>query len=123
MEVSQNHFHIVDYVVFVFMFLISIGIGVYFGFAGRKQKTTDDYLMGGRQLSLIPVALSLVVSVVSANTLLGAPAETYNYGIMYWLILIGLVPATVIVAVTFVPLFYPTKVTSANEVRPILHSF
>ena len=116
MALERNYFHAVDYVVFVLMFLVSIAIGLYFGFAGSKQKTTKEYLMGNRNMQLAPVALSLVVSVVSANTLLGAPAEMYSFGIMYWFMLIGLIPGTILVAIFFVPLFYPLKLISANEV-------
>ena len=116
MAADRNYFHVVDYVVFILMFLVSMAIGAYFGFVGSKQKTTKEYLMGNRNMRLAPVTLSLVVSVVSANTLLGAPAETYSYGIMYWFMLLGLVPATILVAAFFVPLFFPLQITSVSEV-------
>ncbi len=119
MEVDRHYFHVVDYVVFVLMLCVSMGIGVYFAIVGRHHNTTEDYLMGNRNMKLLPVSMSLVVSVVSANTLLGAPADTYYYGIMYFFMLIGLIPATIIVCIWFVPLFYPMRITSANEVMYI----
>ena len=82
---------------------------------------SEKYLVGDRQMSLIPVTISLLVSVISANTLIGVPAEMYAYGINYWLLPIGLVPACIGVAFTFVPLLYPLKITSCYEVRTILH--
>ncbi|KOB72498.1 Uncharacterized protein OBRU01_12141 [Operophtera brumata] len=50
---SMQHFTVVDYVFFVFMLAICGGIGVYFGFV-KKQRSTQDYLMGGRNMKLVP---------------------------------------------------------------------
>ena len=82
----MNRFHAVDYILFTVMLLISLGIGVYSAFTGGSQKTTSEYLMGNRQLKLGPVALSICVSMISANTLVGVPAETYGFGISYGMI-------------------------------------
>ncbi len=113
---DRNYFHVVDYVLFVTMFISSMSIGLYFALAGGGQKSTEEYLMGSRNMKLFPVATSLAVSVISANTLLGAPAEVYAYGLNYWFMLTGLVVATLIVAFTFVPLLFRLRVISANEV-------
>lgn len=73
------YFGLVDYIVFVALFLVSLAIGIYFAVVDRKSPDPEQYLMGGRKLSLLPVALSITVSVVSTNTLLGAPAEVNRY--------------------------------------------
>ena len=49
-----------DYLVFVFMLCASCAVGVYYGFY-KKATSTEDYLMAGRTMSAIPVALSLYV--------------------------------------------------------------
>lgn len=49
-----------DYALFVMMLMICIIIGIYFGFVEKKQNTEDEYLVGGRKMPIIPVALSLV---------------------------------------------------------------
>ena len=112
----RKYFHPVDYVVFVLMFIVSLSIGGIFAFRSRKNNTTDEYLMGGRKLGLVPVTISICVSVVSANTLLGAPAEMYTYGVMYEFVCVGIIISTIIVALFFVPLLYPLKLTSAHKV-------
>lgn len=56
---SYQHFSLIDYSVFVFMLIICGIIGVYFGLV-KKQTSTQDYLMGGRNMKLIPVCFSLV---------------------------------------------------------------
>ena len=118
-EAHRKYFHWVDYVVFVFMFVFSLSIGVFFAFRSRNKNTTEEYLMGGRKLGLLPVTISICVSVVSANTLLGAPAEMYTYGVMYELSCIGAILATIIVAAFYIPLLYPLRLISAHEVSLI----
>lgn len=49
----------IDYSLFSIMLGLSIAIGLYFGFCG-KQNTTQDYLHGGKQMKVLPVAMSLV---------------------------------------------------------------
>lgn len=55
----MQRFSWVDYVVFVFMLAISAVVGVYWGFM-KKQNTQADYLLGGRNMKVIPVSMSLV---------------------------------------------------------------
>lgn len=60
-NLSKNFtFGTVDYIVFVLMLCISAGIGVYFGFFSKSKNTTDEYLMGSKQMKTIPIAVSLV---------------------------------------------------------------
>lgn len=68
-------FGVIDYIIFVSFFLVSLGIGVYFAYVGRHGNSAENYLMGGRQLGLMPVVISLVVSIISSNGLLGNAAE------------------------------------------------
>jgi Na+/proline symporter len=59
-------------------------------------------------------------SFMSAITLLGTPAEVYQFGTMYWLIVLAfflVVPAT---NYLYMPIFYQLQVTSAYEVHPII---
>lgn len=62
---SLQHFDWPDYLVFVLMLVASAVIGIYFGFGKKKSSrhgsdVVQEYLMGGKQLSVLPVALSLV---------------------------------------------------------------
>ncbi len=51
-----------EYVVFGMMLAVSAGIGLFYGCTGNKQKTTSDFLMGGRDLGIFPIASSLIAS-------------------------------------------------------------
>lgn len=57
--IQMRRFTWVDYVVFVFMLAISAVVGVYWGFM-KKQTTQTDYLLGGRNMKVVPVSMSLV---------------------------------------------------------------
>ncbi|KAM3967594.1 sodium-coupled monocarboxylate transporter 2 [Aphomia sociella] len=111
---SFQHFTWIDYSVFVIMLTICGGIGVYFGFV-NKQKSTQDYLMGGRNMKLVPVCFSLVASFISGISLLGTPTELYVYGTSYVFFLIGALLMSVIVSHTFLPVLYDLQITSAYE--------
>lgn len=62
--VSPNiSFTYIDYGIFVALLLLSSLIGVYYGFvAKKKQDSTDEYLLGGKEMGLLPIAISLIVS-------------------------------------------------------------
>lgn len=66
-----------------------------------------------------PVAISLLVSYLSAITLLGVPSEIYTYGAQYYVLIISYFIICFTVAVIFVPMFRRVNITCANEVSLI----
>ena len=58
----QRHFGPWDYVVFALMVIMSAAIGIFYGCRGSKQKTTKEFLLANRKLSVVPVAISILVS-------------------------------------------------------------
>ena len=112
-----ERFHIADYVVFSVMLLISALIGVWYGCGpGGKQKTTEEYLLADRSMPIWPVAISLLVSYLSAITLLGVPSEIYTYGGQYYVLILSYFLICSVVAIIFVPMFRRINLTCANEV-------
>ncbi len=61
----MDGFHWVDYILFVAMLIVSLGIGVYAARTGGKQKTTREFLIGNRELTLLPVFVSFLMSYTS----------------------------------------------------------
>lgn len=63
-KISLQKFGMPDYVVFVMMLASCSLIGIYFGFIEKKPKKTggeeSDYLVGGRQMKVVPITMSLV---------------------------------------------------------------
>lgn len=113
---ANDRFSVVDYVVFSIMLLISALIGVWYGCGpGGKQKTTSEYLLGNRKMRHFPVAISLLVSYLSAITLLGVPSEIYTYGAQYYVLILSYFIICGSVAIIFVPMFRRVNLTCANE--------
>ncbi|CAH1798707.1 unnamed protein product [Owenia fusiformis] len=108
-------FHWADYLVFSVVLLASALIGVYYGCTGKKQSTSDEFLLGDRQMPLFPVSMSMVATFFSAVSVLGAPSEIYNYGTLYWLWVISFWIALPITAHVYLPIYYDLKLTSAYE--------
>lgn len=104
-----------DYFVFIAMFVLCILIGIYFGFM-KKSIGESDYLMGGRNMLVLPIALSLVASFISGITLLGLPTEIYSYGIQYIYIALGVIAMGFAMAIFYLPVFHNLSITSTYEV-------
>jgi len=63
-------FGVVDYIIFVGVVVMSILIGIYYAFV-KKQQTNEDLLVGGRNMQVVPIALSLLATYMSAILVLG----------------------------------------------------
>ncbi|XP_028274985.1 sodium-coupled monocarboxylate transporter 1-like [Parambassis ranga] len=104
-----------DYVVIAIMLVVSAGIGVYYAWTSRAQRSSEEFLTGGRKLTALPVSLSLTASFMSSITVLSHPAEVYQYGAIFGLIIIAYVLAIIISSEVFLPVFYRLAITSTNE--------
>ncbi|CAH2239518.1 jg21523 [Pararge aegeria aegeria] len=113
-RLTFQHFSLIDYSVFVIMLAMCGGIGIYFGFV-KRQSSTQEYLMGGRNMKLVPVCFSLVASYISGISLLGTPTELYLYGTAYVFTLIGALIVSILITRTFIPVFHELQLTSAYE--------
>ncbi|XP_038208184.1 sodium-coupled monocarboxylate transporter 1-like isoform X1 [Zerene cesonia] len=114
MVFKMQKFSWVDYIVFIFMLAISAFVGVYWGFF-KKQTTQNDYLLGGRNMKVLPVSMSLVASFISGITLLGSPTEVYMYGTQYSYIIIGIFLMSIFMTQIYLPVFHELKMTSNYE--------
>ncbi|KAM7360701.1 solute carrier family 5 member brother of rumpel isoform 1-T3 [Cochliomyia hominivorax] len=103
-----------DYVVFIAMFVLCIFIGIYFGFM-KKSMGESDYLMGGRNMLVLPISLSLVASFISGITLLGLPTEVYSYGIQYIYVSLGVIAMAFVMGIFYLPVFHNLSITSTYE--------
>ena len=115
MESVSTLFHWADYLVLTLVLIASCSVGVYYGFF-KRSTTTEDYLMADRSMPVIPVAVSLYVSWVSAISFLGDPVEVYMKGSIQMAILIGYVLGLLVGALFFAPRFHRLRLTSVFEV-------
>ncbi|KAL1512458.1 hypothetical protein ABEB36_002045 [Hypothenemus hampei] len=115
MATFQVTFGIWDYVVVGLVLLTSASIGVYYRFTGGKQRTNQEYLLADRNMSITPVAFSLMASFMSAITLLGVSSENYTYGFQFIIINISYGIFTPVAAYLYLPVFFNLQATSAYE--------
>ncbi|KAI9564252.1 hypothetical protein GHT06_007990 [Daphnia sinensis] len=104
----------VDYLLFAFTLLVSSLVGIYHAWRGSSG-STSDYLMGGKKMPLLPVALSLAASSFSATTLLGGPTDVYMNGTMYLWFIFSVVLCTPIAGYIYLPVFHRLQIVSANQ--------
>lgn len=116
---ADSLFHWADYVVLGISLLFSCAVGIYYGIMDqkRKKRTTEDFLMAGRKMSILPVSMSILSSALSAISFLGNPVELYYYGVAFWTTGLGFSLAMPVLAHAVAPVYHKMKVVSANEVR------
>ncbi|KAF4081305.1 hypothetical protein AMELA_G00159950 [Ameiurus melas] len=108
-------FQVWDYVVFACLFLVSSGIGVFFAIKERKKVSSNEFLVGGQQMTCGPVALSLTASFMSAVTVIGTPADVYRFGATFIIFAISYTLMVILTAELFLPVFYRSGITSTYE--------
>ncbi|KAJ8316536.1 hypothetical protein KUTeg_005908 [Tegillarca granosa] len=113
-----GEFVAVDYVLFAAVLAISALIGVFYMVKearAAKQATADDVLMGGRDIGIFPIAMSLMASFMSAITVLGTPTEMYNNNTSYWIAGMAMILTVIVTNHVFLPFFHNLNLTSAYE--------
>lgn len=73
---------------------------------GRDESTTEDFVVGGRQMPTWAVLASIVATEISAITFLNVPGTAFTGDLTYLQFGIGSILGRVIVAVVFIGAFY-----------------
>ncbi|NXC22413.1 SC5A6 protein, partial [Corythaeola cristata] len=108
-------FTVIDYSIFALLLVLSSAIGLFYALSGDRQRTVQEFLLANRNMSFLPVALSLLATFQSAVAILGVPAEIYRYGTEYWFLGCSYFLGLLIPAHIFIPVFYRLRITSAYE--------
>ncbi len=103
-----------DWVVIVLYGAAMLGIGVFFS---RRQKTSDDYLVGGRRVNPFVSGISLFASYISTISYLAIAGETIKHGPHVYVIhVLSIVVVYPLTAWFIIPLFMKLPITSAYEI-------
>lgn len=81
-------------------------------FNRRSTNDTNDYFLGGRQMPVWAVAVSVVATSLSAATFVGGPQQAYANNLTYLSSNIGMILAAVVVAWLVIPKLYATDVAT-----------
>ena len=69
-------------------------------------------------MSVVPVALSLLVTFTSSISLLGYATEMYVHGTQFWLYTVAFIIGSTFTAFVIAPMLYPLRLISIYEVGP-----
>lgn len=109
---TMHQFGVVNYGVLFTYLVAMVGIGVYFT---TKNKNTDDFFRGGKQIPWWAAGCSIFATMLSSLTFTGLPSKAFAQD---WVYLAGnmTIPLVAIVAVYFaMPFFRRIDATSAYE--------
>lgn len=99
-----------DLVVIVVYLVLSLGIGLWM--AGR-QKSNEDYFLGGRELPWWAIAFSVVATETSALTVISVPTVAYLGSLTYLQLALGYLIGRIVVAFVLLPRYATGKLTTA----------
>lgn len=112
MELNNISFTTVDIIAFVGFLAIVIGISLY---ASRKEETSEDYFLAGRNLSWWLIGFSLIASNISTEHFVGMAGRGYELGLAIasyeWMAAVTLV----VVALWFLPKFLKSGIYTIPE--------
>ena len=101
-----------DWTILISALLFIVIYGVY---KTRKSNNMENYLKGGDNIPWWTVGLSIMATQASAITFLSTPGQAYQDGMRFIQFYFGLPLATIILSITFVPIYYKLKVFTAYE--------
>jgi SSS family solute:Na+ symporter len=102
-----------DLAVIVLYFAGMLAIGWFYSF---RTKTTDEYLLGGRQMKPWTVGLSLFATLCSTISYLSTPGEMIQHGPMYFTSIAAYPIVSLVIGWWLIPYFMKLPVTSAYEI-------
>ncbi len=103
---------IADVIVLVVYF---VGVAFTGFWVGRRERTTHDFFLGGRQQHWLIVGLSIVATEVSALTFLIVPGRSFHENCWYLQLYAGAFVGRVLIVYLLLPSFYGSNVTTVYE--------
>lgn len=98
--------------------ILGLYVAVVLGMAAwsaRRQKSSDDYFLGGRQMSSWMIGISLFVTLMSTISYLGNPGEIIKHGPFAVFGILSIPVAYLVVGYWLIPKIMQTRVTSVYE--------
>jgi SSS family solute:Na+ symporter len=110
---TQHRFGALDLVIVVFCAFLLLGVGLYFA---RRQKTTEQYFVAGRNRHPIVAGISLFAALFTIIAYIGVPGEIVQNGPMLVLGSVCALPFSYFIITRFlIPSFMRMPITSGYE--------
>jgi solute:Na+ symporter, SSS family len=111
-SIMNFEMHWIDITIMVVYFLSMAAMGPYFA---RKNKTTENYFLGGRSFPGWLIGLSMFATSISSITFVAYPADAYKTAYIRFLPCLMLPVGIYIAAKVFLPFYRRAHITSAFE--------
>lgn len=85
------------------------------GFVFSKQSSATEFLLANRGMGWLPVGLSVMATLFSANSFLMVPGETYRFNMLFGVGLIGILCTIPFVMRWFIPIYVNSGCFTAYE--------
>lgn len=105
-------FSLLDYVI-VFVYLL--GVTVIGAYIGRKQMSSRDYFLGGKEMSWWSVGFSIVASETSTLTFISIPGLAYKSDMHFLQLAAGYFVGRLLVSMIFIPAYYKGDLETAYD--------
>ncbi|HAH47648.1 MAG TPA: hypothetical protein DCM07_22855 [Planctomycetaceae bacterium] len=103
--------HSLDYGVILAYLLFSIGLGIYFG----RNQSRQEFFAAGNSMGWLPVGLSVMATLFSANSFVMYPSIAYGSGLRIGLFLVAVSLMAPLVLWVFIPVYARLKCQTAYE--------
>lgn len=103
--------HVLDYGVILAYLLVSIGLGIYFG----RNQSRQEFFAAGNSMGWLPVGLSVMATLFSANSFVMYPSIAYGSGLRISLFLIAVSLMAPLVLWVFIPVYARLNCQTAYE--------
>ena len=104
---------LIDGLIIIAYFVGITSVGLYLG---RREKSLEDYALGGRRMPWWAVMASIIAAETSAATFIGAPTEGYKTrGFSYVQLVIGLIIGRMLVGYIFLKPYYEYRVYTVYD--------
>jgi SSS family solute:Na+ symporter len=107
-----TQFQVIDWIILVVYFGAMAAMGPYFA---RKNKTTENYFLGGRSFPGWLIGLSMFATSISSITFVAYPADAYKTAYLRFLLCLMLPVGVFLASIIFLPYFRRARITSAFE--------
>ncbi|MDL5510510.1 sodium/solute symporter [Arenibacter sp. M-2] len=109
---ATHAFGFLNYIVLILYLLVSLLIGVYFA---CKQKSTEDYFLGGGRIPWWASGLSVFGTLLSAITFMAIPAKSFTTDWSFFMLNIAGIAISPLIAYVFIPFFNRLNISTAYE--------
>ena len=100
---------------YTLVILYLVGVTVAGSLIARRQKTSRDYFLGGKEMSWWSVGFSIVASETSTLTFISIPGLAYSSNMYFLQVVFGYFIGRLLVSILFIPAYYKGDLETAYD--------